>query len=53
MSEARTDMTEARLQGSSAQGTARLGKHRGPAASEDAQGPARGKHRRPATEYGS
>lgn len=49
MSEARTDTTEARPQGASAQAAtaAGSGKHRGPAATEDAGASAAGRHRRP------
>ncbi|MFI8994898.1 hypothetical protein [Streptomyces sp. NPDC053542] len=49
MSEARTDTTEARPQGSPAQAAtaAGSGKHRGPAASEDAAASGAGRHRRP------
>ncbi|WP_181138722.1 hypothetical protein [Streptomyces sp. Ru73] len=48
MSEARTDTTEARPQGSAqAAPAAGSGKHRGPAASEDAAASGAGRHRRP------
>ncbi|WP_199896604.1 hypothetical protein [Streptomyces niger] len=46
MSEARTETTEARPQQASAP-AAGSGKHRGPAASEDAAASSAGRHRRP------
>ncbi|WP_198534997.1 hypothetical protein [Streptomyces natalensis] len=48
MSEARTDTTEARYQGASAQAAeaASSGRHRGPAATEDVQADVHGRHRR-------
>ncbi|EME97713.1 hypothetical protein J7W19_09445 [Streptomyces mobaraensis NBRC 13819 = DSM 40847] len=49
MSEARTDTTEARpLEASAQAAAAGSGRHRGPASSDDAGGPAHGKHRRTA-----
>ncbi|MEV0371980.1 hypothetical protein AB0I10_19475 [Streptomyces sp. NPDC050636] len=48
MSEARTDTTEASLREASAQaaGAASPGRHRGPAATEEAKVTANGRHRR-------
>ncbi|MFH8572378.1 hypothetical protein [Streptomyces sp. NPDC017993] len=48
MSEARTDTTEARPQEASAQAAAAAnsGRHRGPAATEEARDAANGRHRR-------
>ncbi|MFD7920578.1 hypothetical protein ACFV3R_15300 [Streptomyces sp. NPDC059740] len=50
MSEARTDTTEARPQEASAQSAEDTGpgRHRGPAAPNDGDGAAHGRHRRPA-----
>ncbi|MFI0213412.1 hypothetical protein [Streptomyces lydicus] len=45
MSEARTDTTQARPQEASAQ-AARSGRHRGPAAAEESDSTAHGRHRR-------
>ncbi|MET7799269.1 hypothetical protein [Streptomyces decoyicus] len=45
MSDARTDTTQARPQEASAQ-AARSGKHRGPAAAEESDSAAHGRHRR-------
>ncbi|MGP4001235.1 hypothetical protein [Streptomyces sp. 8N706] len=53
MSEARSNTTEARPQGAAGETASSHGKHRGPAASEDAQGPAQGRHRRPAQDQRS
>ncbi|WP_432096187.1 hypothetical protein [Streptomyces sp. bgisy100] len=53
MSEARTNTSEARPQGAAAEGASSRGKHRGPAAAEDAQTPVHGRHRRPAQEQNS
>ncbi|WP_169314109.1 hypothetical protein [Streptomyces piniterrae] len=55
MSEARTETTEASLQEASAQAAeaASSGRHRGPAATEEAKGTANGRHRREKQAHGA
>ncbi|MBQ0985007.1 hypothetical protein KBZ10_10855 [Streptomyces sp. F63] len=50
MSETQTETSAARPHMGTAQASSGPGKHRGPAASEDAAAPAHGRHRRPSPE---
>ncbi|WP_167343598.1 hypothetical protein [Streptomyces albus] len=50
MSETQTETIAARPRTGTVQMSSGPGKHRGPAASEDATAPARGRHRRPSPE---